>query len=90
MVIVQLEGIRSNEKSSNLIGNRNSDLPACSIVPQPTTLSHVPTIHILQKKSKSQDFSVLTEDLRDENRTQFHWYEGDMLGRISLYCLIRL
>jgi hypothetical protein len=26
------------EKSSDLIGNRNCDLPACSIVPQPTTL----------------------------------------------------
>jgi hypothetical protein len=30
--------IRSTEKSSELIGNRTRDLPACSIVPQPTTL----------------------------------------------------
>jgi hypothetical protein len=30
--------IRSIEKSSDLIGNRINDLPACSVVPQPTTL----------------------------------------------------
>jgi hypothetical protein len=29
---------RSIEKSNDLIGNRTSDLLACSIVPQPTTL----------------------------------------------------
>jgi hypothetical protein len=30
--------IRSIEKSNDLIGNQTHDLPACSIVPQPTTL----------------------------------------------------
>jgi hypothetical protein len=30
--------IRSVEKSSDLIGNRTRDFPACSIMPQPTTL----------------------------------------------------
>jgi hypothetical protein len=30
--------IRSTERSSDLIGNRNRDLPACSIVPQPSML----------------------------------------------------
>jgi hypothetical protein len=30
--------IRSVEKSNDLIVNRIRDLPACSIVPQPTTL----------------------------------------------------
>jgi hypothetical protein len=30
--------IRSIEKSSDLIGTRTRDLPACSIVPQPTML----------------------------------------------------
>jgi hypothetical protein len=30
--------IRLNEKSNNLIRIRTPDLPACSIVPQPTTL----------------------------------------------------
>jgi hypothetical protein len=34
--------IRSNEKSKDLIGNRTRDLPACSIVPQPTTLLRAP------------------------------------------------
>jgi hypothetical protein len=34
--------IESIEKSKGLIGNRARDLPACSVVPQPTTLPHVP------------------------------------------------
>jgi hypothetical protein len=32
--------IRPTEKSNDLIGNRTRDLPACSIVPQATTLIH--------------------------------------------------
>jgi hypothetical protein len=36
--IVWLEGLVQLKKSNDLIGNRNRDLPACSIVPQPTTL----------------------------------------------------
>jgi hypothetical protein len=34
--------VRSIEKSNILIGNRIRDLPACSIVPQPTTLPRAP------------------------------------------------
>jgi hypothetical protein len=34
--------IRPIEKSNDLIGNRIRDLLACSIMPQPTTLPHVP------------------------------------------------
>jgi hypothetical protein len=30
------------EQSNDLIGNRARDLPACSIVPQPTTLPRAP------------------------------------------------
>jgi hypothetical protein len=32
--------VRSIEKSNDLIGNRTRDLPACGILPQPTTLPH--------------------------------------------------
>jgi hypothetical protein len=32
--------IRSAKKYNDFIGNRNRDLPACSIVPQLTTLKH--------------------------------------------------
>jgi hypothetical protein len=31
--------------SNDLIGNQTRDLPACNIVPQPTTLPHAPHIH---------------------------------------------
>jgi hypothetical protein len=34
--------IRSVEKSSDLIGNRTRDIPACSVVTQPTTLPRGP------------------------------------------------
>jgi hypothetical protein len=34
--------IRSIEKSNDLIGNQTRDVPACSIVPQPTTLPRSP------------------------------------------------
>jgi hypothetical protein len=36
---VLLEGFGKLKKFNNLIGNRTRDLAACSIVPQPTTLS---------------------------------------------------
>jgi hypothetical protein len=39
---VWLEGLGQLKKSNNLIENRNHDLPACSIMPQPTTLLHAP------------------------------------------------
>jgi hypothetical protein len=36
--------IRLFEKSNDLTENRTRDLPACNIVPQPTTLSRAPCI----------------------------------------------
>jgi hypothetical protein len=50
--------IRSIEKSNHLIGNRIRDLPACSIVPQPTTLLRAPRyIRILYLfKTESRNF----------------------------------
>jgi hypothetical protein len=40
--------IRSVEKSSDLIVNRTHHLPACSTVPQPTTLSGAPILSTMQ------------------------------------------
>jgi hypothetical protein len=39
-----LEGLGKLEKLNDLIWTRIRDLPACSIVPQPTTLPRVPKI----------------------------------------------
>jgi hypothetical protein len=39
---VQLEGLGNLKKTIDLIGTRTHDLPACSIVPQPTTLLRAP------------------------------------------------
>jgi hypothetical protein len=41
---VRLEGFGKLKKSNNLIGNGTRDLLACSIVPQPTTLSRAPNL----------------------------------------------
>jgi hypothetical protein len=40
--------IRSIEKSNDLIGNRTRDIPARSIIPQPTTLPSAPGIAVVQ------------------------------------------
>jgi hypothetical protein len=40
--IVRLEGLGQLKKSNEFIGIRTRDLPACSIVSQPTTLPHAP------------------------------------------------
>jgi hypothetical protein len=42
--IVRREGLGKLKKSNDLIENRNRDLPACSIVPQPTTLPRATNI----------------------------------------------
>jgi hypothetical protein len=39
---VRLEGLGQLKKSNELIGIRTRDLPACDIVPQPTTLPRAP------------------------------------------------
>jgi hypothetical protein len=43
MAIVQLEGLGTQKKFNDLMGNRTRDLPACSIVSQPTTLPRAPS-----------------------------------------------
>jgi hypothetical protein len=46
--------IRSIEKSNDLIGNQTHDLPACSIVPQSSTLPRAPTTKQKQQKKNKQ------------------------------------
>jgi hypothetical protein len=50
---VQVEGIGGLKKSNDLIGIRTRDLPACSILPQPTTLLHAPTVSIYREIFKA-------------------------------------
>jgi hypothetical protein len=40
--MVWMEGLGQLKKSNDLIRNRTRDFPACSIVPQPTTLPRSP------------------------------------------------
>jgi hypothetical protein len=53
--------IRSIEKSNDLIGIRSRDLPACSIVPQPTTPHYL-------------DFTDYTKQPRDHTHTYTYTY----------------
>jgi hypothetical protein len=48
--IVRLEGLGQLKKSNYLIENRTRYLPACSIVPQPTTLPRVPDFMLIGLK----------------------------------------
>jgi hypothetical protein len=55
--------IRSIEKSSDLIGDRTRDLPACRVVPQPTTLLRAPSVLLYLVRAplyiyRSRDSSV--------------------------------
>jgi hypothetical protein len=43
MAIWRLEGLGKLKNSNDLIGTRNRDLPASSIVPKPTTLPRAPS-----------------------------------------------
>jgi hypothetical protein len=64
--IAWLEGLGQLKKKSNdLIGIRNRNLTACSIVPQPTTLPRAPPIgeykfkYTEDDESKSRDITLL-------------------------------
>jgi hypothetical protein len=64
-VIVRLEGLGQLKNPVTPIGTRTRDLPACSIVPQPTTLLHGP--------SELDDYDLCYVDsklviLRNKNR----------------------
>jgi hypothetical protein len=42
---VRLEELGKLKKLNDFIGTRIRDLPACSIMPQPTTLPRAPKVH---------------------------------------------
>jgi hypothetical protein len=55
---MRLEGFRQIKKKTNgLIGTRTRDLPAFSIVPQPTTLPRAPSINYLGQNNFKQAMS---------------------------------
>jgi hypothetical protein len=45
--VVRLEGLGQLKKSNNLNGNRTHNLPACTIVPQPSTIPRAPIMNIM-------------------------------------------
>jgi hypothetical protein len=60
---------RSFEKSNNLIGNQTCNLPACSIVPQPTTLPRAPPIYTVMYNSLR---TATLEDTNPHSHMQCH------------------
>jgi hypothetical protein len=58
---MRLEGLgQLKTKSNNLIGNRNRDLPACNIVPQPNTLPRAPQRYKQLDYVTSNDKTMMT------------------------------
>jgi hypothetical protein len=49
---------RSFEDSKDLIGNRTHDLPACNLVPQPTTLPRAPKYIIYEIQSQIDEYNI--------------------------------
>jgi hypothetical protein len=45
-----MEGLGKLKKFNDLIGTQTGDLPAWSILPQPTTLSHAPKKNTVNRK----------------------------------------
>jgi hypothetical protein len=57
--MVRLEGFDKLKTLNDLIGNRTSDLPACSIEPQPSTVSHAPCDLYSESISQSRKHNAL-------------------------------
>jgi hypothetical protein len=57
--ILRLERLGQFEKSNELIGNRTRYLPACSIVPQPTTLPRAPLNNYVRNINKKIIYQFL-------------------------------
>jgi hypothetical protein len=68
--IVQLEGLGSTERSSNLSGNRTRDIAACSVVPQSTMLTLASSFHLYFCSKRSSPLTYLyTYISGQENKT---------------------
>jgi hypothetical protein len=64
---MRLEGLGKFKKSNDLIGTRIRDLPACSIVPQPTTLPRVCPPERKERREKSQFLSGIMSGLSNRS-----------------------
>jgi hypothetical protein len=61
--------IRSIEKSNTLIGNRSRYLPACRIMPQPTTLSRAPYLYLTIQCNISCQYQIVWQVAAIKQRT---------------------
>jgi hypothetical protein len=79
---VRLEGLGQLKTSNGLIGNRTRELPACSIVPQPTTL---PRPHCLEIIHLQKCFP-----LQQMHATHFNLFNCLRMLSVgqTVYCLI--
>jgi hypothetical protein len=80
LVLISVRGceagrIMSTEKCNGLIGNRTRDLPACSIVPQPTTLPRALSLLFMVPGSLllwSQEFATGLSTEPEESSAHLH------------------
>jgi hypothetical protein len=55
--IVRLEGLDKLKKKIHLIGTQSRDLPACSIVPEPTTLPRAPFFSCIKQNTGRKNYA---------------------------------
>jgi hypothetical protein len=72
MAIVRLEGLGKLKKFNDLIGNRTCDLPACSIMPQPTTLPRDPYNGMRLQNYLNMSFYAKLDGMRQLTRIGIH------------------
>jgi hypothetical protein len=71
--MVRLEGLGQLKKSNDLIRIRSRDLPACSIVPQPTTLPRAHVAGAIKMLKKTVTLSEIGTK----------YYSGQTVGKNS-------
>jgi hypothetical protein len=72
---MRLEGLGKLKKKIHLIGTRTRDLPACSIVPQPTTIPRATAIKEIHNLSRN-----VLEMLPKKTRKEIGWQCGSNEG----------
>jgi hypothetical protein len=80
---VQLEGLGKLKKSNDFIGNLSRDLPACSIVHQPTTLSRAPVGYITEF-----NYWEPTDGQTGHNYAKLNMCQADQLSALSTEYII--
>jgi hypothetical protein len=71
---VWLEGLGKRKTFNDLFENRTCDLPACYIVPQPTTVLHAPLEFLLDKENDKHKNTGMGK--QKNTNLKIYWEDG--------------